>query len=170
MPVYKDIIYFDWQVLFTIVNTIICFFIVKHLLYKPVKKMLKARQDEVDKLYSDADTAKTSAVEMKAEYERQLSTAKEQAAEIVKTATVKSQQKSDEIVSDAQKKASAVLLRAEEQIELERKKAVKEIRDEITDIALDAAGQVIKKELDPKSHEALIEDFIENTGDIKWQN
>lgn len=170
MPVYKDIVYFDWTLVFTIINTIILFFLVKHFLYKPVKKMLQARQDEVEKIYSDADKAQSEAEKMKSEYELQLATAKEQAGEIVKTATAKAQQKSDEIVAEAQQKASVTLSRAQEQLELDRKKAVKEIRDNIADLAIDAASIVVGRELDEKSNAKLIDDFIENAGEVKWQN
>lgn len=170
MPEYKDVFYIDWTLVFTIINTIILFLVVKHFLYDKVKKVLNDRKDEVEKIYSDANSANEKAQELKADYEAQIATAREQAGDIIGSANKRAQTKYDEVVVDAQQKASAALLRAEQQIELEKKRAVEDAKDEIADLAVMAASQVIKKEIDQKTHEKLIDDFIENAGDIKWQN
>jgi len=132
--------------------------------------MLDQREKEVTDIYEEANSKNEAATSLKAEYEEKLSVAKETANEIVKTATVKAQSRSTEIVSDAQEKASTLIKRANEQIEKDKKKAVNEIKNEITDIALSAAEQVVNKELTKADHKKLVEDFIENAGDIKWQN
>ncbi|MFZ2539978.1 MAG: ATP synthase F0 subunit B, partial [Oscillospiraceae bacterium] len=78
--------------------------------------------------------------------------------------------RTDDMLLQAGEKASAMLLRAESQIEIEKKKAVNEIKDEMADLAISAAKQVLKKEMNTADNEKLINDFIENAGDIKWQN
>lgn len=170
MPEYKDIVYIDWTLVFTIVNTVITFFIVKHLLYKPVKKVLDARKNEVAKIYNDANQASEKATELKQQYETQIATARDQAADIIATANKRAQLKYDEVVVEAGQKASATLLRAEKQLDIDKKRAVDEAKSEIAELAIGAAARVIKKEIDQKTHEKLIEDFIENAGDIEWQS
>ena len=47
-----------WTALFTLINFIVTFLILKKLLFKPVKKMIDDRQQEIDDLYADANAAK----------------------------------------------------------------------------------------------------------------
>ena len=42
-----------WTLIFTWVNLLILYLIVKKLLYKPVMSIIKQREDEVGKMYED---------------------------------------------------------------------------------------------------------------------
>ena len=106
---------------------------------------------------------------METNYNQLLSAAKDESAEIVKKATKKAQDRSDEIISNAKAEASGLMTRANEDIERERQRAMSEMKNEISGIAMMMAEKIIKKELNQTDHEALINDFIENVGDEVWQ-
>ena len=167
---FEDLLYVDWVTMVAVLaNFIILFLILKYLLYGRIKKVLDARRDEVESIYDEAHRINEEAVLLKAEYEEKLSNAKETANEIVKTATSRGQSRFDELVSDAQEKSTTMVKRAEEQIEQDKKKAVNQIKNEITELAIGAASRVISKEMSGADHERLI-DFIENAGEVEWQN
>ena len=63
-----------------------------------------------------------------------------------------------------------ILKKAEEQIENEKKKAVNEIKNDISDMAFLVAGQVVEKELDTKEHQRLIESFIDDIDDLQMSD
>ena len=88
-----------WEILVTMCNTLITFLIIKKFLYKPVRKMLAARTEEVESMYSTAEKAQSEAEQMRSEYTERLSKAKEEAAEIVGSATRRAAERSDEILS-----------------------------------------------------------------------
>lgn len=160
---FNDLIYIDpFTMIVTLLNFGVLFLILKHFLYKPIKKMLDARQTEVEQIYNDANTKNEAATSLKVDYEKKLSVAKETAGEIVKTATIKAQARGDDIIGEAQEKAEALLNRAQTQIEVDRKKAVNEIKDEIADMAIDAAKHVVGKDLNSNDQKKLVEDFIAN--------
>ena len=146
-------------------NLLILMLLVKKFLFKPVLNILQKRQDEVDKIYADANKAKDEANTLRADYENRLAAAKEEAGEIVKTATAAAQRKSTEMLEEAQTKASGLVARAEAQIAQEKKKAINEIKDEISGMAVDIASKVVEREISAKDHEKLIEDFIKNVGE-----
>ena len=155
-----------WTLIFTWINLVILFLILKHFLYKPVKRMLEARKNEVEETYRAAEEAKASALSMQQEYETHLQNAKEEANELVRSATKKAQLRGEEIVAEAQERSAGLLKKAEEQIETEKKKAVNALKDEISDLALLAAEKVVDKELDRAEHERLIESFIDGAGPL----
>lgn len=166
---YMPFLSIDWTTVMMLLNTLILFLIVKKFLFKPVKAMIDSRQSEVEKLYHEAEQAKLDAEKMKADYIKSLSGAKEEASEIVRSASVKAQVKSDEIVKDAQSRATHLLEKADMEIEREKKKAINEIKDEISDIAIMIAAKVVDKDINKQDHERLIEEFIDGVGDTSWK-
>lgn len=151
----------------TILNALILFLVIKHFLFDKVNAVLDSRKNEVENTYKEADAALVNAKQLETEYTDKLSAAKEESAEIVKNATKKAQLRSDEIIAEARGEARCILDKAEADIEKEKKRAVNQIKDEISDIAMSIASGVISKELDAKTHEQLIESFINEIGDAE---
>lgn len=149
----------------TLLNALILFWIFKRFLFDKVNAVLNDRNKEVEQTYQNADKALRNAQDMEVEYTEKLSSAKEESAEIIKNATKKAQSRYDEIVSEARDDAHNITQKANADIEKEKKRAVNQIKDEISDIALSIAEKVVVKEIDAKTHDKLIEDFIKEIGD-----
>ena len=154
-----------WTFIFTICNLFILMAIVKKLLFKQVKEILNKHAMEVNSGYADAEEAKESAEAMRAEYEQRLAAAKQEAAEIVKTASDSAARRSEQMVNAARAEAAALKTKADAEIEAQRKKAAGELKNDISDMALAIAGKVVGKELDGKTHQNLIDGFIAEVGD-----
>lgn len=154
-----------WSFIFTLVNLLILTLGVKHFLFKPVQNILAKRQAEIEKTYENADLAQKEAQELRTEYESRLENAKNEAIELVKTATQRAQSRSDEMLSTAKAEAAALKEKAAADIERDRKNAAGALKNDISAIALDIAGKVVDKEIDAKAHKELIDRFIENVGD-----
>ena len=154
-----------WTLIFTWVNLFILFLVMKKLLFKPVTKMLAMREEEVKSMYQKAEDAQKSAQSLEEEYTNKLSTAKEEAANIMKTATREATLKGEEILQDAQKRASAMITKAESEIEREKKAAVNEIKGDIASIAVTLAEKVIEKDINENDYERLLEEFINGSGE-----
>lgn len=149
----------------SILNVLILFFVLKHFLFDKVNAVLDSRRTEVAKTYEDADAALNNAKQLESEYTEKLSAAKEESAEIVKNATKKAQNRSDEIIAEARDEARGIVDKANADVEKEKKRVVNQIKDEISDMALSIASRVVSKEIDGKTHEKLIESFIDEIGD-----
>lgn len=166
----KDLLYFDWNIVVVLLNFFVIMCILKKFLYKPVKKMLAERETEVTQTYAQAEQAKAEAMGMKKDYEVKLNDAKQTAGEIIADATKKAQSRGDELVAAASAKSDDMIKKAEVQIAQDKKRAINEIKNDIADIAINAATKVVSKQLDVNDHKQLIDDFIENAGDVKWQD
>ena len=151
--------------LFTLVNTVVLFFVLKKLLFKPVMKVIDDRQKEIDGMYTDADNAKKTAQAMEAEYRQKLETATQTGEQLVKEATVRGQNREEEIIRNANAQAEAIRAKAEADALQEKKKAINEAKDEISGIALAIAGKVVGKTLDGTDQSRLVDSFIAELGD-----
>ncbi len=156
-----------WTMIFTWVNLAILVLLMKKFLFKPILNMLEARDKEVGEMYSKAETAQSSAEAMEKEYSEKLSSAREEAAKIMKDAKYDATVRGEQIVSDAKKEASAILEKAQKEIEREKEAAIHEIKEDIADIAVNIAQKVIEKDLHEKDHERLVSEFIDGWGENK---
>lgn len=154
-----------WTCLFTLVNLFILYKFMKKLLFKPVQNMIDSRQKEIDDLYADAGRSKAEAEELKTQYEGQLSEANAERERILKAAHQRALQQQETMLREAQEQAARTLKRADEQIELEKKQARNELKNEVSDMAVQIAGAVLARDVKPAEHEALIDSFIDGLGD-----
>ena len=154
-----------WTALFTLLNMVITFLILKKFLFKPVNKMIDDRQKEIDGLFADAEAAKAKAAELKSDYDARLAEARDESARIVQSATQEANRRSDEIVRQARLEADAIRSKASDEIEREKKKALNEVKTDISRIALDIAEKVVEKEIDPADQQRLIDGFLRDMGD-----
>ena len=155
----------DWQVVAQLLNTLILFLILKKILFVKVKEFIDARQMEVDKMYADADTAMAEAERLKNVYSESVAGARDEAQRIVTDARRSAQDQADAILAEARAEAAVLREKAEADIVSEKKKAVNEIKDEISDIAILIAEKVVEKAITPADHEKLIAQFIDRVGE-----
>lgn len=154
-----------WRIIAQICNLLILVHFIKKFLFDKVVAILLARQAATEAIYTDAEAARAEANALKAEYEQNMATARQQAAQLLQTATQTAQQRTDEMLDAARRDAAALKAKAEADIAQERKKAVNELKDQIGGIAMDIAGKVVERELDPADHAALIDEFIKDVGE-----
>ena len=163
---YQSLVAFEgWTFIAQILNLFIQMYLFKKFLFKPIQKILAQRQQEVDNIYADADSAKQDAESAKAEYEGHLLTARTEAEAITERAVKNAQTRSDAMLASAQSEAAAMREKASRDIELERRKAMNEMKREISGLAVEIASKVAEKEIDETQQEALIERFIDELGE-----
>jgi F-type H+-transporting ATPase subunit b len=146
-------------------NLIILYLFLRKILFKPVKNMIDSRQKEIDDMYKNAEDSERSAANLKIEYEKKIELAEDECADMLKTAQRKAQLREEEILKEANAKAQRTLERAEEQIELEKRRIINEAKDCVSDMAVQIAAAVIERDVSGEEHKALIDSFIEGIGD-----
>ena len=154
-----------WTALFVLLNTLAIFFVAKKFLFKPVMKIIKDRQDEIDGMYQAAGDAKKQAEAMRGEYQQKLTAAQQTSERIVKEAVSRGHAREEEILRKANADAAAIMDKASADIALEKKKAINDAKDEISDLAMAIAGKVVGRELNEADQKDLIDRFIDNLGD-----
>lgn len=154
-----------WQILIALANLTILFLLLKKFLFKPVEKILKKREEELNGQYEKANIARQSAEDAKSEYEARLNGAKLKADDIINEATAAANARSEKIVDGAREEADAIVRRAQTQAELEKARAQKEIKDEIVDVSSLLAEKLLEREINADDHKKLIDSFIDKIGE-----
>jgi F-type H+-transporting ATPase subunit b len=154
-----------WHVLVSLANLVIIFWVVKRFLFGPIKKMLAARQAELDHQYAAAKEAQDVADANRDAWEQKMQGADAEAERILKQATDTAKYRADQIVSDASERAESIKQQAEREAELERKKATEGIKREIVDVSTTIAEKMLEREVNENDHRALIGSFIDKIGE-----
>ena len=154
-----------WTALFILLNTLTIFFVAKKFLFKPVMKIISDRQKEIDDLYADAGAAKEQARQLQESYQQKLSAAQETSDRIVKEAVARGQSREEQIIRDANAQAAAIMDKASQDLAQEKKKAINDAKNEISDLAMAIAGKVVGHALEGADQASLIDGFIRELGD-----
>ena len=148
-----------------ICNLFIQLLIVKIFFLDKIKAILDQRREAADKLITEAETAKSEALAIKKTYEQNMLEAKAKADDLLLTAQRTANSRSEEIISQAQQQAAQIKSKAAADIELEKKKAINEAKNEISDLAMAIAGKVVARELNAGDQADMIDRFIDELGD-----
>ena len=158
------------DIVITGINIFILFFALSYLLFNPARDYLEKRRQ---KIAGDLETAKTSredALALKAEYEGKLKEINKEAELILDDARKKAKRQEAEIVAEAKVEAGIILDRANHEIELEKKKALEDVKQEIVSIASLIAGKAVAASMNVTIQDALVEETLKEMGESTWQS
>ena len=147
-----------------ICNLLLQMFLVKVFFLDKIKAIIDARREAADKEITDAKAAKDEAMAIKATYEQNMVESKAKAEKIMQSAQLTAAQRSEQIINDAQKTAVAMKQKAEAEIALEKKRAINDAKNEISEIAMAIAGKVVSRELNAADHAKMVDSFIDELG------
>ena len=146
------------------------FFILSYLLFNPAKNMLKKRRERVAGDLESARKAKAEAEELKAEYEKKLASFQKQADAILEDARKRAKDRENEIIEEAKAEAMRITARANNEIELAKKKAMEEVKSNIVDVASIIAGKAVNSVMNIEVQDRLVDETLKEIGDGTWQN
>ena len=133
------------------------------LLFRPVKRMIKERQDKIRKIEKENADLNEEVKKMKESSEIVLSDARKEAAVIHENAVKVANQKADEIVKGARKQAKNMIDRTEQELEEERRKLGSDIEKQIAEVSMAVAQKVLSRDITATDNKKLIEDCL-----IEW--
>lgn len=154
-----------WQILISLCNLVILFFIIRRFLYKPVKKMLAERRSQVEKIYSDAQLAKEQALSDREKWSAKIASADKEADSMIEKARSDAQRMEKQMTDEAKQKADSIIRSAKTQAQAEKKNAQNEIRSQIADVSVLIAEKLIQREINEDDHRSVIDSAISEMGE-----
>jgi ATP synthase, F0 subunit b len=153
-----------YWVLVAIVQFLVLFFLLQRFLWGPIQKTLQSRADRIREGLAAADAAKRERAEMQAEVERLLNEARREAAAIAERTTKAAEAAAAEIRVQAKAEGDRIRERAKADAEQLHQQALSQLRGEVASMAVLAAGRILGKEVDAKTHKVLIERSLDEAG------
>ena len=152
-------------IVFTIINLLVLFLILRKLLFGRVNAVLEQRAALVKSEIAAAEDNNRQAEERKLQYERQLTDARHEGAKIVADAQSRAQRLYEDKMLQAEADAKRLRSAAEAQIATEREAMLRGARNEVASLALLAAAKVAQRSMDNAGDKALVDTFLSEVGE-----
>ena len=152
------------------INVFILFFALSYLLFNPVRDVLEKRRKKIADELEQAAADQTKAASLKEEYEAKLKDVNKEAESILEAARKKAKNREAEMVEEAKAEAARLIERAGRGGELEKRKAVDDMKQEIVSIATLIAGKVVGSSMDVQIQDALVDETLKEMGEGTWQS
>ena len=155
----------DINLVFTIINLLVLYLLMKKFLFGPIIKVMDVRKAMIDQQFAGAKEQEDQAKALKEQYEGALKSTREESFQIMEQARKEAKAQADKTVEDTQAKVSAMLVKAQEDINTERENAMRQMKDDVASLAMEAAGKIIGKNSGADQDLSLYDQFIEKAGD-----
>jgi F-type H+-transporting ATPase subunit b len=162
---FLDALGVDFKMVFIqVVGFLLLLLLMKKFLFGKVKDLLKARADEIKDRYKKSEDVRAEAEGLKVEYQQKAVKADEAAEAKIQAAVDKAKDVSDEMLKEAQQAVADEKTRAKLNIEMERKKALAEVRNQVVDLTILSTSRLIKQSTKRETAEKLVDDVINGVG------
>ena len=146
--------------IWTIVIFLVLLFLLMKFAWKPLLAMLEKREDNIRQSLLDAEKARDELVNVKEDTEKLLSQARNESQAIVAAGKKTAERMKDEIVEKAQFKSDALLVDAKKQIEIEKNRAIADVKAEVVNLSIAVAKKLIRKNLTKEDNLKLINESL----------
>jgi len=158
--------------LFTIINLLAAFIVIKTFVFKPIMKAMHKREELINSRIDEAEKSKVEAKNNAEESRKAIDDARVEAAGIVEASKENAEKQASIIIETAKNDASEIIKRAEEDSKRMKKAALEDMKDELSDLAVIIAGKIIGdalstdklKAIADEQAEAVIKDEVNKLG------
>jgi F-type H+-transporting ATPase subunit b len=154
-----------FQVIIAAANFLLFLAIIWTFAFKPVSKMLADRRARIEQGLKDAEQARSDRENAEAERVATLTEARREANDVLSRAQKVAQDTRNADIAATKEELERMRQRAAAEIEAEKARAISDVRAEVADLALRAAGRVIGETMTKERERRLVEQFLEETAD-----
>lgn len=155
----------DINLLYTVVNVLIMYVLLRKFLFKPVQDVLDKRQQMVDESLASAQDAKTKAQEALAAAEDKLHNVDAEAAARREASEQQAEKQKEQLLADAQRQAEAIVAEGKAAAEAERASKLRQADAQIASLTRTVCAKMLERNLTQQDDERLLADLLQKAGD-----
>lgn len=144
---------------------VILYLLLKRYAFGPLFSIMEKRQQMVEEQISTAEKNRAESEKLLAEQKAAIQQAKKEAYDIIEQARISSTKEADSLLAKAKEDAERLTQDALKDIEAEKNKAVIALRSQVSALSVLIASKIIEKQVDEKSQQALVDQYLKKVGD-----
>ena len=152
------------NLLYTVVNVLILFLLLRKFLYKPVMGIIAQRQKQVDDALNAAETSKQEAAAALNDAQAKLRNVDAEAAARRETYEQQAETAKQQLLAEAQKQADAIVAEGKAAAEAERQHKLREADAQTTALARAMCEKLLSRNLTEQDDSRLLDDLLEKAG------
>lgn len=147
--------------LVVLISIILLLFLVKYFAWDKIEAMLEARRQKISKDLDEAEKKRKAAEEIQANAKEIIHNAEAKGQEILNTTREAVSKMQDEMIKEGRDVVSRMKLDGQREVDSMKQRALAQMQDQIVDLSVQLASQILNKELTEQTHQDVIESFIE---------
>jgi F-type H+-transporting ATPase subunit b len=144
----------------TLVLFLIFAFVLARFAWKPLLGMIEEREKGIKEAVDGAQRASADAQATLEKHKNLLKDAGREREEILKKALEEADALKGDLHAKARAEGEQMIQRAREQVERETSAAMRELRSQVADLAIQAAGKIVASSLTPEAQRRLVDEFV----------
>lgn len=152
------------NLLWTVVNVLVLFLLLRKFLYRPVMNIIAERQKQVDDALAAAETSRSEAIAALNAAQDKLRNVDDEAAARRKAYEQQAEKEKQQLLLDAQKQADAILAEGKTAAEAERQHKLREADAQTTALARAMCEKLLERHLTAQDDARLLDDLLEKAG------
>ena len=141
---------------------ILLLFLLKKMAWGPILNSLNERENFIKDSIDKAEQARIEAEKLLEENKANLAKAEEEAQKIIEQGREYSEKLKSQLLEESKSEARKMISEAKAEIERKNQEAFKNLKDQVADIAIDAAERIIRTTLDKEKQTELINEYLED--------
>ncbi len=150
------------MLIWTFITFATLLWILKKIAWKPLLSALEGREHRIASDLDKAEDARKEAERLLAEHRVLLENSERDARKLIDEAKATAETLKQGIVDSAHEQSRQMIAQARTEIQREKDTAITQLREEVADLAVRAAGKILGEELDAGRHKKMVDDFISN--------
>ena len=146
--------------IWTIITFLLLFYVLAKFAWKPLLKMLEERENLIKSSLDDAEKARQELEKINSESEVIISQARSEAQSILSDGKAAAEKIKDDTIAKAKDEANKIREDVKHQIQVEKDKAITDIKKEVVDLSISVAEKLINKNISEQDNSSLIEESL----------
>ncbi|MFL5364261.1 MAG: F0F1 ATP synthase subunit B [Myxococcales bacterium] len=147
-------------VVWTLVTFGLLLIVLRRFAWRPILETIETREKTIAESIESAKRERAEAEKAAADMRASLEKARNEAADLIRRNQAEVAAAKAELMTSARKESEALLAQARTSIEEERRAAVADLRAQVVDIAIEAAGRLLQTQMDEKKQRQLVEEYL----------
>ncbi|MBE7444393.1 MAG: F0F1 ATP synthase subunit B [Planctomycetia bacterium] len=155
-----------WTILFQVINFVILLYILKRILYKPIREIIEKRRGLIAKTVGDAEKTKKEALELKENNQKELNKAKELQGQMLEQSREEALKDRNKLLDEAHKEAAKINEKEKALIDAEKMRIESELKNKTLEMVSVFASNLLKDISDEELHKAIFRKLVKENGKI----
>ena len=152
------------NILWTVVNILVLFVLLRKFLYRPVMNVIEQRQKQIDDAIADAEGKKNDAQAVLAQAQDKLQNVDTEAAQRREAYEKQAEVEKQQLLADARKQADAIVAAGKASAEAERQSKLREADAQTTALARAMCEKLLARNLTQQDDARLLDDLLQKAG------
>lgn len=150
---------------FAIIAFLILYLLLNKYAFGPLVDIMEKRRQLIAEQVGSADKNRQEAEKLVSEQKEAFQEARKEAYDLIEEARNTSNKQADNIISQAKEEASRLKEDALRAIDIEKNKAVAELRGEVGALSVKIASKIVEKEVDAAAQQGIVDQYLKKVGD-----